>query len=607
MLKPSSSVLAFVALILLSLFAFTYLGWWGRILENPETAQLPYYIFRTMLRMIAAYILVIIFGLVYGITAALYQKPRVFMIPLLDILQSIPVLGYLPAAVLLFIGAFPGQLGTEFASILLIFTGMAWAVTFGVYGAVRNIPNDLREASNAFGVRGLMYIRHVVLPIIFPAFITGSILAWGGGWYFLVAAEFMSFGRHLASGAVLPQCISGTDPSVCSLSLPGIGEYLARAIFVTHNTPSAVFGLVVFSTLVFAINILVWKPLTFYSRRFRLETMSSPSPFDSGGSDRSPIILAFDWIRPHLSVIDDVLFRLTSTFSSLTRRGRFGNAFSFLYVPRRKRPFKPGILSLGPIYIVLFIIVMVLFGSFVASAIPSAIQVPIQDIQNSFKLHPEAYNLPIYALDSVVRIAFAYFIALGWTLAVAIIICRSKRLYDILMPLFDIGQSIPALALFPFIVVFVITFFGGGSFGVEVASILLLLTGTQWYLLFNLLSAIRSIPGDILEASRSFGLKGLSFYWHILLPAIFPGIIIGSVQAWGGAWNATIVSEYINYNGTVTSVPGLGSFLTQATLWGDPALVTIAVGVMVLVILIMNSLIWRVLFERAERYKFEST
>ncbi|MEW6328824.1 MAG: ABC transporter permease subunit, partial [Candidatus Micrarchaeota archaeon] len=156
------------------------------ILKNPDTALLPYFVVRTYIRMWTAYALVVVFGLTYGIIAGMYRTPRRVLMPLLDIMQSIPVLGYLPAAVLFFMSTIPGTLGQEMAAILLIFTGMVWAVVFSVYSAVRNIPNDLREASRAFGMTGWKYIRHVVFPAIMPSFVTGSILAWGGGWYFLV-------------------------------------------------------------------------------------------------------------------------------------------------------------------------------------------------------------------------------------------------------------------------------------------------------------------------------------------------------------------------------------------------------------------------------------
>ncbi|MEM2138277.1 MAG: ABC transporter permease subunit, partial [Candidatus Anstonellaceae archaeon] len=185
---------------------------------------------------------------------------------------------------------------------------------------------------------------------------------------------------------------------------------------------------------------------------------------------------------------------------------------------------------------------------------------------------------------------------------------RSKKLSEIFVPLFDIGQSTPALALFPFIVILVISILGGGSFSVEVASILLLLTGTQWYLLFNIVGAVKSIPGNILEASRAFDLKGIQFYSTVVLPAIIPGVLLGSIQAWGGAWNALIVSEYINYGGKIYSVPGLGSFLTQSTLAANPEpwVITLAVASMSLIVLLMNYFVWRPLFNYAEKFKFEN-
>jgi ABC-type anion transport system duplicated permease subunit len=190
---------------------------------------------------------------------------------------------------------------------------------------------------------------------------------------------------------------------------------------------------------------------------------------------------------------------------------------------------------------------MYVLGLFVAASV----QKPLRDLQLSIANHPEVYSLPLFTLASVLRILAAYIIALVWTLGAGILISRSKTLSQLFMPLFDIGQSVPALALFPFIILVVFTFIGTGETGLEIASVLLLLTGTQWYLLFNIIGAIKHIPGDVIEAANSFGIKDWDFVRYVLLPAIFPGIIVGSIQAWGGAWNATIVSEYINYGGHV--------------------------------------------------------
>ncbi len=519
-------------------------NWVGEISRNPETPQLPYFIFRTMLRMIAAYLLVVLFGISYGVIAGLYEKPRKVMMPLLDILQSIPVLGYLPAAILFFVNLFPGELGVEIASILLIFTGEAWAVTFGVFGAVRNLPDDLKTVSRAFGLSGVKYYRKLIFPYIFPSFITGSILAWGGGWYFLVACEFMTFGGRL-------------------YTLPGVGYYLANAVYVQHSIVSAIFGLIVFILLIFSIDKLVWAPLMDYSEKFKVQTLEHE---ESYRQMHSPLVAA---LRFAVHTFDDIWESITS----MPPVQKFLRAFRLPQI--KLKPFMPRI-NVDPrrmtlhriaLFIILFSLVMYFLGLFVAASV----QKPLADLELSFQNHPEAYSIPFLTLNSILRIFTAYVIALVWTLAAAIIITRSKTLSGLFLPLFDIGQSIPALALFPFIVIVVFKYFGTGSMGVEIASVLLLLTGTQWYLLFNIIGAIKHIPGDVVEAANSFGITDWKYVRYVLLPAIFPGIVVGSIQAWGGAWNATIVSEYINYGDHIYSVNGLGAFISRATgEWGTP-------------------------------------
>ena len=314
-LKAIVAVLLF--LILAPAAAFTYFGVWGQVLSNPQTPQLPYFVLRSVIRMLIAYVFVVAFGLTSGIVAGLYRTARIFMLPVLDILQSIPVLGYLPAAILLFSGLLPGELGYEIASVVLIFTGMAWAVAFSVLGAVRAIPNDLREASNAFGLRGWSYVRHVVFPAIFPAFVTGSILAWGGGWYFLVAAEMLSYGSSVHV-------------------LPGIGSFLGTAVFTYGNIPSAVFGLSVFIAVVFAINSFFWKPLSEYAKYFNVQTMLSEDT-------KPPVFSEFGPVRHLIYLMDSLNVkygeRLDSAVELATKT--YGRTLRFLsHIPSRRRHFR---------------------------------------------------------------------------------------------------------------------------------------------------------------------------------------------------------------------------------------------------------------------------
>ncbi|HIH20818.1 TPA: ABC transporter permease subunit [Candidatus Micrarchaeota archaeon] len=561
----------------------------SQIFEDPDTGQLPYFIFRTLLRMLAAYILVAAFGLSFGIVAGLYEGPRRVMLPILDILQSIPILGYLPAAILFFVYVFPGVLGQELASILLIFTSMAWSVTFSVYGGVRAIPSDIKESAKSFGVTGWRYIRDIVLPSVFPSFVTGSMLAMGGGWYFLAASEYLTFGSKV-------------------ITLEGIGYYLAHAVYVLHNIPAAIFGLCVFAAVVYSINRFIWRPLIYYSKRFT---------FQSVGFERDPKEERAALIRS-MQTLSFIKNKVEVRLEKIERSARpFENAIAknLPAMPRFERPVETSFFArIGRhrkavnffIYAALFVAVMLFSAAFFSAAI----QKPVRDLQQSIAEHPEVNQLPLYALYSLGRIAIAYVIALVWTLAAAILIMRSKKLQDFFIPIFDVAQSIPAIALLPFIVVTVLHFVGGGL-GIEFVAIILILTGSQWYLLFNIIGAIRSIPADLTEASSAFGIRDLKYVRQVLLPAIFPGIILGSIQAWGGAWNALIVSEYIIYEqcpGGVCSVNGLGSFLNVATAqWADSGIVVLTVALMSLVVIVVNNLVWKRLFTMAEKYRFEST
>ncbi len=484
-------------------------------------------------------------------------------------------------------------------------------------------------------------------------------------------------------------------------TLPGVGYYLANAVYVQHSIVSAIFGLIVFVLLIFSIDKLVWAPLMDYSEKFKVQTVEHE---ESYRHMHSPLVAA---LRFAVHTFDDIWESITSMplVQKSLRAFRLPQIKLKLPMPRMNVDPRRMTLRRLALFTILFSLVMYFLGLFVAASL----QKPLADLELSFQNHPEAYSIPFITLNSILRIFTAYVIALVWTFAAAIIITRSKTLSGLFLPLFDIGQSIPALALFPFIVIVVFKYFGTGSMGVEIASVLLLLTGTQWYLLFNLIGAIKHIPGDVIEAANSFGIKDWSFVRYVILPAIFPGIVVGSIQAWGGAWNATIVSEYINYGGhipfeanysaaglsitatvgnKITTIPcsggicsgalevegvgeqnaslelhsasgnvkvpiafnvndigengtagppihvslssgqvtlispvngsasplhpysvnGLGAFISRATAeWGDPWLITIAIGTMSLTIILLNRFVWSYLFAKAERYKFEMT
>ncbi|MEW6329683.1 MAG: ABC transporter permease subunit, partial [Candidatus Micrarchaeota archaeon] len=319
--------------------------------------------------------------------------------------------------------------------------------------------------------------------------------------------------------------------------LPGIGYYLAKSVFIHGNIPAAMFGLLIFAGMVYAMNQLVWKPLGAYANRFKCQTMESTLI----PCEETPAVRFIEWLARKRVHVDNAIEWAQGRWNGESRR--ISRYLDRIYIPRPRMHVKVPFWKQFSIYSLLFALVFGATALFVAYSL----QRPVMDLKAAMDAHPEAYLLPEYAVFSVIRIFIAYVLALAWTLAAAIIVTRSKKLSNIFFPLFDIGQSIPALALFPFLIVIVIRFFGGGGLGLELASIILLMTGTQWYLLLNIIGAIRAIPGDVVEAARSFGIRDFNFVRHVLLPAIFPGLVLGSIQAWGGAWNASIVSEYVMY------------------------------------------------------------
>jgi NitT/TauT family transport system permease protein len=569
-----------VAVILLS-------GAGTPIVENNETSMLPYYAVRTLTRMTIAYGLSLAFALVYGIATAMNHRASHVMLPLLDIFQSVPVLGFLPVVFLLILNRVPGTPGQELASIIMIFTAMAWAPTFGVIAGVNAIPTDIKEASRAYGVRGFRYLRQIVLPAVYPELVWSSILAWGGGWYLIPIEEF----------------IPGSN-----IKLPGLGRYIAIA-GAKADLASALFGLVILVGIIFAIDQLVWRPLGRRADRYKYETVAPPTTEAQRG-------IVSEGVRRYEGRL---VSPVTSFFKSeksyfnrvveITRLRKLFHATEKLRFPERitRIPFWGKLVS--------YAIFLGLVALALAIIIPPKSQSIANSIATNFSLlesNVTALALLLDTLFSVSRLATAYSIALVWTLGAGILIARSPRLSRWLVPIFDIGQSIPATALFPLVIILLVDPFKNTPYlglTLNIASVILILTGMQWYLLFNIVGAVNSVPNDILEATASYGVRGGRFVKQILIPASFPAILIGSIQAWGGGWNALIVSEYISAD---ANVPGLGSFLVKAT-YLDPTQVALAnveifaaLLVMTATVLTINRLVWRRLLRKADKYKFEA-
>lgn len=519
-------------------------------LMSYDAILLPYFVLLSTGRMAVAYVISLIFSIGFGIWMGHNERAFKYLLPFMDILQSVPILGFLPIAVLV-LKAIP-FIGSEVATIFLIFSCMAWSTLFNVVEGVRAIPSKIKDIALLMDLRGIKYLTHVVIPAIQPQIISGAIAGWGGGWYFLVVGEFTTFGS-------VPH------------ELPGIGQFIARSAF-NGDIALSLLGIWALAAVVLLLNRFIWSPLQ--NRAERYWTTEAEEP---------------ETDNPALELLDKTGEKTLDATENLFKW--LDPLFIKACIDPKTSLAKPSRLYSLVLFSFMIAGVAVLFLFYQGSlSVPSGLLSPIK--------------LAWYSLNSIGRILIAYLIALTWTLTAGIWIGSNRKLRSIFMPLFDVGQSIPAVAVFPIIVVAVITFIGGGL-GVEVASVLLLLTGMQWYLLFNILRAMQTIPSRITEIGSLLNMGYLHKLRHIILPAIFPAVVAGSIQAIGGGWNATIISEYIVYKSDVYSPTGggLGWLLNVGTAEGSAFTILAAVLTMVIIIITTDKLIWSKAVKRAEKYK----
>jgi len=523
--------------------------------NNPEISNLPYYTFRTFARISATYLISLVTALFFGLLAATTKTGSMILVPLFDVLQSIPILGYFPAAIIFFISAFKGaEIGLELAAMLLLYTSMEWAIFFGVVGAVKNIPTNIIEAAKSFDLKGYGYIRHIVLPAIVPALISGSTLAWGDGWFFMIAAEYITYGGK-------------------TYSLSGLGSYLAKAAYEYGDTNLAIILLIIITVLVIYINFLTWHRLT-----------------ERAGSGTYKPIFRTDWNKGLAGI------RKVAHMPHIPRiHLSFGFRHTILSTSRRRiySKLEKGMAVVTVVALIFFVVTVAKPG------IPS-----LDEIKQSL-LIPEMANLPFYTASTLTRLTVAYFISLSIALSMGILAAEKKGFAMIFYPIYDIGQSVPILALFPILFVSLSQIFGG-RLGLEVTSLTMLVADMIWYLFLNIVTAVKTIPDEIREVSQLIGMKGLQRVRHIVLPAILPAVVTGSMLSWATGWNTVIFSEYMPYGSKVLWLPGLGSFLDKAALQeGNTILLGFLLLIMTALVIAVDRLIWRSLLRKAERYASE--
>jgi NitT/TauT family transport system permease protein len=567
--RTINGILSFIALAAILALFFEYRH---RVsISHPprfsiSLSHLPYYAFCSFYRMLAAYIISLIFSIIYGLAATRGRLWERILIPAVDIAQSVPVVGFFPAAVFFFVALAHGsRLGVEMAAVFLIFTSQAWNMTLGVFEAIRTIPNDSIEALQAFGVRGWLRLRRLYLPAMVPKLVYNSILSWVAGWYFLIACEIITVGP-------------------AHYRLPGLGSYLMEAADRGDNL-NLVAGLITLLIIITLMDVVVWQPLTAWSDKFKYEFAASPQS----------AAISFGMTEV-LSAIGPSVTRAVRTITRPIARGFWQLSASLPHLPSAEEV--PAMGSIGAaLRVGAIVAVVALFTYGVAEGVVALVHTLSQPWPPQVKL------IPLATLYSSLRMITAYLISLAWTLPVALAASDSIRFRRIIAPIAEIVGSLPATALFPVIVVFVIKVTGG----MNLASILLILTGMQWYLMFNLLAGVNQVPEDLKEAARAFGLSRVATWRKLTIPALTPSLITGSITAWGGGWNALILSEYFIYRNHTYQVPGLGQLLDVATYeTGNGVMILLSLLSMVAVVLILNHFVWRRLYDlAAERFRID--
>jgi NitT/TauT family transport system permease protein len=522
---------------------------------DTSISLLPLYAGLSTLRMAVAYVLSLVFSLVYARAAAASRTAERVMLPVLDILQSIPILSFMPGVVLALAAAFPGRtIGLELAAILLIFTSQAWNLAFSFHQSLTTIPHELSEAADVYRLGIWRRFTRLELPFGAIALIQNSMMSWAGGWFFLMASEQFVLGAN-------------------NLRLPGLGSYLAAAADA-GDTRAIVWGIIALVTVIVALDQVLWRPLVAWSDKFKFE-QSGGDASESWMLDllRNSTVVA--WLHDHTVVpIELSLDR--------PRKPRTPMRFTFT-IPRSVR-------VLFGLFVAGAAAALVIWGGFAAFRVVSGLA------------RTTWWTIFVATLATFGRTLAALVIATAWTVPFGVAVGTSPKWSRRLQPIVQVIASIPATALFSVLLLVLLELPGG----LNIAAIALMVLGTQWYILFNVIAGAMAIPSDLKEAAGVYGLTGWRRWRLLIIPAIFPYLVTGLITATGGAWNASIVSEYVIFAGRKISTTGLGALIAESADAQNFSLLLASTLVMAAVVILGNRLVWRKLYRVAEsRYRLE--
>ena len=514
-----------------------------------DPSWLPGYAMRTTLRMFAALLASLLFTFTYAVWAAKSRRAGAILVPILDILQSIPILGFLTFTYVFFMSLFPGRvLGAELASIFIVFTSQAWNMAFSMYQSLKTIPGDLNEVTRSFGLSSWQRFWRLEVPFAMPGLVWNTMMSMSGGWFFIVASETITVGNT-------------------NIVLPGIGSYIGAAI--DHRDIRAViYAILAMLVVILLYDQLLFRPLVAWSARFRFETTQ-------GATASDPWVLA--------------ALRRTRLLSQTSRL--FGDFLTRIGgLPIGRRPGAPRKQILSP---------RAMDGIWIAvlvAAVALAVWQLFLYVASSLSVREVSHVLllGIYTMTRVVTmivLATLVWVPIGVWLGLRPVWARRAQ------PVAQFMAAFPANLFFPIFVLGIVHF----SLSSNIWLTPLMILGTQWYILFNVIAGAAAFPADLLEVAKNFRLSGWRWWVRVMIPGIFPYYVTGALTASGGAWNASIAAEVASWGKTTLTAQGLGSYIAQATAAGATAKVAFGMVVMSAFVISFNRIVWRPMYSYAQR------
>jgi NitT/TauT family transport system permease protein len=521
----------------------------GAIAVHLDPAYLPGYAIRTTLRMFAALVASLVFTFTYATLAAKSRRAGIIMIPLLDVLQSVPILGFLSFTVVFFMNLFPGRvLGLELAAIFAIFTSQAWNMAFSMYQSLKTLPADLDEAARSFHLTAWQRFWRLEVPFAVPGLVWNTMLSMSGGWFFVVASEAISVGDT-------------------TWKLPGIGSYVALAL-EERDAVAVGWAILAMFIVIMAYDQLLFRPLVAWSAKFRFETTA-------GATAEDPWVLALLRRTHLLRVTGEMLGDAVSAIGGfrMSLRG-----------PRQARAAEPSRLT-----DLLWVAVLVVVAA-------GAVWWIVDFVAGSIGLRDVGVAIRLGVI-TMIRVIVLMVLASALWVPIGVWLGLRPRWARLAQPVAQFLAAFPANLLYPPVVIAIVYF----NLSPAIWLTPLMVLGTQWYILFNVIAGAAAFPGDLREAAANLRVGGLLWWRRVIIPGILPYFVTGAITASGGCWNAALVAEVAVWGKTRLVAPGLGSYIAKATDAGDMARVVLGVVVMSCFVLGFNRLIWRPLYAYAAR------